>query len=147
MQISAAFLCDFAEVREGLLMALGGGISRLWRPTFPTSIGATLAMLVEVPPSDLDVGHEIHVAIQGPDAPVGEVKVQFKTGAGQHLKPGESVVAPITIDLRPVSLPSPGSYSINVSVDGEYVRSVAFVAQPPSTHPTPGAPPPAPPVE
>ena len=135
MEISAAFLCDFAEVREGLLMALGGGITRLWRPTYPTSIDATLALLVEVPPSELDVRHQIDVAIQGPDAPVGEAKVEFQTGAGQQLEAGESVVAPIAIDLRPVQLPAPGSYSINVSVDGKFIRAVSFVAQPPGVQP------------
>ena len=136
MEISAAFLCDFAEVREGLLMALGGGITRLWRASYPTSIDATLALLVDVPPSELNVQHNINVAIQGPDAPVGEANVQFQAGAGLELEAGEQVVAPIAIDLRPVSLPGPGSYSVNVSVDGEFVRAVAFVAQPPGAQPS-----------
>ena len=133
MDISAAFLCDFAEVREGLLMAVGGGITRLWRDQYPASIGASLAMLVDLSPSDLNVKHDIVAAIQGPDQPVGELRVEFQTGGGQDLQAGESVVAPLAIDLRPVQLPGPGSYSINISIDNEFVRAVSFVAQPPST--------------
>lgn len=135
MDISAAFLCDFAEVREGLLMAVGGGVTRLWRDQYPASIGASLAMLVDLAPSDLNVQHEITAAIQGPDQPVGELKVQFQTGGGPDLQAGESAVAPLAIDLRPVQLPGPGSYSINITIDGVFIRTVGFVAQPPASRP------------
>jgi hypothetical protein len=135
VNISAAFLCDFAEVREGLLMALGGGITRLWRHEYPASLGASRALLFELVPSELNVQHSIAVAIQGPDQPVGEVSVQFQTGGGRDLQAGESVVAPLAIDLRPVQLPGPGSYSINISVDGTFVRAVSFVAQPAGSQP------------
>lgn len=131
MDVSAAFLCDFAEVREGLLMSLGGGITRLWRDQYPASVGASLALLVDLPPSDLNRKHEIIAAIQGPDQPVGELKAEFQTSGGKDLKAGENVVAPLAIDLRPVQLPGPGSYSINISIDGEFIRAVGFVAQPP----------------
>lgn len=136
MDVSAAFLCDFAEVREGLLMALGGGITRLWRDHYPASVGASLALLVDLPPSDLNVKHEITATIQGSDQPVGELKLEFQTGGGQDLMAGENVVAPLAIDLRPVQLPSPGSYSINISIDEEFIRAVGFVVSHPRPRPT-----------
>ena len=135
MDVSAAFLCDFAEVREGLLMALGGGTTRLWRQEYPASVGASLAMLLDLHQSDLGAPHEIVVAIQGPDEPVGEVKGEFRIGGSPDLQPGEAVVAPLAIDLRPVQLPGPGSYSINITVDGEFVRAIGFVAQPAGAQP------------
>jgi hypothetical protein len=136
VDISAAFLCDFAEVREGLLMAVGGGVTRLWRDQYPASIGASLALLIDLPASDLDVKHEITAAIQGPDQPVGELKVEFQTGGGPDLQAGESAVAPLAIDLRPVQFPGPGSYSINITIDGAFVRAVGFVAQHPAARST-----------
>lgn len=136
MEISAAFLCDFAEVREGLLMALGGGTTRLWRPEYPTSVGASLALLIDLPQSDLGVPHDIAVAIQGPDQPVGEVTGKLQVSGSADLKAGENVVAPLAIDLRPVQLPAEGSYSINISIDGEFMRAVSFVAQLPGAQPS-----------
>ena len=135
MEISAAFLCDFAEVREGLLMALGGGTTRLWRTGYPASMGSSLALLIDLLQSDLDTPHEISVAIQGPDQPVGEVKGTFQIGGSPDLRAGENVVAPLALDLRPVQLPGEGSYSINFSIDGTFMRSVGFVAQPPGRQP------------
>ena len=135
MDVSAAFLCDFAEVREGLLFALGGGTTRLWRQEYPASVGASLALLLDLHHAELDMSHEIAVAIQGPDEPVGEVRGELRIGGSPDLQPGEQVVAPLAIDLRPVQLPGPGSYSINVSVDGEFVRAIGFVAQPPGARP------------
>ena len=135
MEISAAFLCDFAEVREGLLMALGGGTTRLWRAEYPASMGSSLALLIDLLQSDLDAPHEITVAIQGPDQPVGEVKGTFRIGGSPDLRAGENVVAPLAIDLRPVQLPAEGSYSINISIDGRFMQSVGFVAQPPGRQP------------
>lgn len=117
-------------------MALGGGTTRLWRPTYPTSVGASLALLIDLPQPDLGVPHNIAVAIQGPDEPVGEVTGRLQVSGTADLKAGESVVTPVAIDLRPVQLPSEGSYSINISIDGEFMRTVGFVAQPPGAQPT-----------
>lgn len=51
MQLASAILCDFAQVREGLLFVSGGGITRIWRETFPAAAGVSLALVFEAHPT------------------------------------------------------------------------------------------------
>ena len=136
MKVSAAFLCDWAESREGLLMAVAGGITRLWRQQYPSSVGSTLAILVTIPQSELEIPHDIAVGLMGPDAPIGEIQGGFQIGRAPDLEVGEEVVAPVTFDLRPFNLPGPGSYTLHVSIDGELKQSVSFIAKPAGAGPT-----------
>jgi len=39
MKLEAALLCDFAEVREGLLFVVAGGITRVARASLPDRLG------------------------------------------------------------------------------------------------------------
>jgi hypothetical protein len=48
MRIIAGVLCDYAEVREGLLTIVSAGITRLWRAELPAPMGVFLALQVEV---------------------------------------------------------------------------------------------------
>lgn len=129
MDVSAAFLCDFAETREGLLIAVGGGITRVYKERYPAPLGLVLALLVDVAQSELDIPHDLTVAVMGPDSPVGEVRGGFQIGRAPDLEPGELVVAPLTLDLRGIELPHPGSYSLHVTLDGARPRTVSFVSQ------------------
>jgi len=141
VEVTAAFLCDWAEAREGLLMAVAGGITRLWRETYPSSFGTSLAILVAIPQSELEVPHDIDVKLMGPDMQIGEIQGGFQIGRGPDLEVGEMVVAPITLDLRAIQLPAPGSYSLNISIDGEMKQAVSFIAKPPGTRPAGPSPP------
>ena len=49
MKVSVAAICDFAQVREGLLSVISAGINRLWRPQYPAPMGAMLALIVAQP--------------------------------------------------------------------------------------------------
>ena len=60
-------LCDAATVREGLLHILGGGITRLNRPSFPAPLGAALALQISVHPTEASVSHRVEAIIQGED--------------------------------------------------------------------------------
>ena len=44
MKVSVATLCDFAQVREGLLFVSSGNITRVSRPAFPTRVDLFLAL-------------------------------------------------------------------------------------------------------
>lgn len=116
-------------------MSTAGGITRLWRDQYPSPLSAMLALLIEVPQLELEIPHDILVTIAGPDRHVGEAKGGFQIGRAPDLEAGEHVIAPIALDLRPVMLPEHGSYSLNISLDGEFKGSVSFVAKPAGSRP------------
>lgn len=137
MQVAAAFLCDFAEVREGLLFALGGGITRLWRDAFPASMEASLALLLELHQTEGATQHQLQVLVQGEDGQrVGEVKAAFQMGAAE-VDVGENLLLPIALDLRPARLPAPGSYAVEIVMDGTHQRTIQFKALPRPEQPGP----------
>ncbi|HZA27257.1 MAG TPA: hypothetical protein VE915_06370 [Actinomycetota bacterium] len=130
MHVAAAFLCDFAEVRERLLFALGGGITRLWRESFPASMDASLALLLELHQMEQATRHDLQVVVQGEDGQrVGEVKGAFQMGAPE-VEVGENLLVPIALDLRPARLPAPGSYAVEIVIDGTHQRKIQFRAMP-----------------
>jgi hypothetical protein len=130
VHVAAAFLCDFAEVRERLLFAVGGGITRLWRETFPASMEASLALLLELHQMELATRHDLQVVVQGEDGQrVGEVKGAFQMGAPE-VEVGENLLVPIALDLRPAKLPTPGSYAVEIVIDGTHQRTIQFKAMP-----------------
>jgi uncharacterized protein DUF6941 len=137
LQVAAAFLCDFAEVRERLLFALGGGITRLWRDAFPASMEASLALLLELHQTEGATQHQLQVLVQGEDGQrVGEVKAAFQMGTSD-VDVGENLLIPIALDLRPARLPVPGSYTVEIVIDGTHQRTIQFKALPRPEQPGP----------
>ena len=126
MQVAAAILCDHASVREGLLIVVGGGITRLGRNTFPAPLNLGLALLLELHQVELARPHELEVLIQDQDGgEVARIRGGFNVGeADLHL--GESLLVPMAFDLRGVGISGPGPYAVEISVDGTHHRSLAF---------------------
>lgn len=126
MHVAAAVLCDFAEVREGLLMLLGGGITRLWRQELPAPMGVALALVVEIAPTERAVPHEITFAVRDPaSTEVG------KGGAGLQLGPeavfdaDERAVIPLVVPL-PFQIQRYGWHSLHILFDSEEERVIRF---------------------
>lgn len=146
MRVDCALLCDAVTVRDGLLHILGGGITRLHRPSFPTHLGVSLALRVMVHPTESDREHQIETRLLAEDgAELGRVEIGFGITA-QDVRPGEELSAPFAIPLIPVALPSEGSYSFELLIDGVHQASVPFTALLAPTEPEafPGTPVPPP---
>lgn len=130
MQVTAAFLCDAASVREGLLHVLGGGITRLWRQEFPGPLGVSVALLLELHRQELDRPHELNIIVMGEDGQqVAEVKGGFQAPASPNLEVHERQLIPMTLDLRAAEVPAAGAYTVDISIDGEHRRSLRFSAR------------------
>ena len=52
-RLTTLLLCDFAQVREGLLFVSSGGISRVVQGTYPANPRLHLAMVVHLPVDSL----------------------------------------------------------------------------------------------
>jgi hypothetical protein len=63
MKVPVAVLCDAVSVRDGLLHILGGGITKVGRPSVPTPFGVQLALMLAFRHDDLGP-HIITVTIK-----------------------------------------------------------------------------------
>lgn len=124
MEVTTALLCDFAQVREGMLFISSGCVSRLWRPEVPAAMGVCLALVIEIDQIESERPHELHVYVTGED---GQRQATIDGGfqvdpAG--LDPGENVLVPVTLDLRPLELPRAGPYDVRIYLDGQHRRTL-----------------------
>ena len=136
MKLVLAALCDFAQVRDGLLSVISAGLTRLWRPQFPAPIGAMLALIIEVAPGEATVPREIRLRVENADGGrLAESSAAFQLGAPPaQIDSGELMVVPFAVDFREVQLPAAGRYQIVVDLmtEGLEPTVLAFRADFPS---------------
>lgn len=133
MKLSYAFLADYASVENGKVYVVGGGITILWRAEFPAAIGATIVMSFAY--NAVEAGENRPIKIQINDADGNEIAPPLE---GSILLPPRAEGVPTSVPLEaayaigmapniPV-IPEPGNYAIELSADGNHVRSLPFAA-------------------
>jgi len=120
-----AFLCDAATVREGLLHILGGGITRLGRAGFPAQFGCDLAVMVQLHPIEAQDEQRLRtVVVDGDGNELGRLEGSFRASPSPTLEPGELVSVPFVVGLSGLQIPGPGTYSVELLLNGSHVRSL-----------------------
>jgi hypothetical protein len=128
------FLCDAATVREGLLHILGAGITRINRPVYPAPLGAAVAMMLLLDHTESDRDHTLDVRIHGSEgAEVAKVEGGFRGDRAPDVESDEAIAVPVVLGLHGIELPAPGSYRIEIAVDGQRMSTLTFVAVPVET--------------
>ena len=139
MQFKVAVICDFAQVREGLLSTISAGINRAWRETFPAPMDVMVALLVEMTYVEAKMPHEIRIRVEDDDGRnrLIEFVGAFQTEPSPLMDPGESLLMPLIFDFRSIELPTPGRYQIVVDpvTDDTDPTVLAFRADVPPTNP------------
>ncbi len=132
-ELKSLILCDFAQVREGLLFVQSGGLTRLVAPSFPAKFACHVATLVWLPPDEAGSAHEIVMKVKsaGTATLTATVKVALhETAPPAGLQPGEGRLVPIVVPLAAVTFPAPGEYDLQVEVDDQFAGDISFhVAQ------------------
>jgi hypothetical protein len=127
-RLTTLLLCDFAQVREGLLFVSSGGISRVVQSTYPANPRLHLAMVVHLPADSLGESHQVHVRLKYPDTAEvianAEVAIQINAVSGAY--PGEGINVPQVIDLAPIQFTRPGQVDVQVSIDDEPGGDLSF---------------------
>jgi hypothetical protein len=146
MEITTALVCNWAEVREGILFVSGGGITRAWKPQFPAPLGACVAVVLEGTQGEIiGVPHEVEIEICNADgAQLGLVKAGIQAAGSNDLEPGEMMQVPLAFNISMVPLPGPGAYDIKVRLDrgaiaGQPERSLSVRAREVPPQPAPEA--------
>jgi hypothetical protein len=130
MRIDCALLCDAATVREGLLHILGGGVTRAGRTEYPAPLNLTLALRILVHPTETGSPHQLEVRLQSADGEVvTALGAEFGVDDTTALAPGEHASLPLPLALpEAVQLPTPGTYSFEILIDGIHQAAVPFIA-------------------
>jgi hypothetical protein len=131
VELQVATLCDFAEVREGLLFVSSGGVARIYCPQLPQPLGVFLALVLEVGPDEIQNVHEIRVTVtkDGGGTQLGQLVVGFQLVPPPHLHPGEAMVVSQAFGLSPIGIDSLGQHDVRVTVDGATPRILSFYAE------------------
>lgn len=113
-------LCDFAQVREGLLTVVSGGVTRVGLSKFPSPTPLYLAIMLYLPPDAVDSPHSVRVLMKYPDTAekFAEANVNVSPHPSDEQR-AEGISFPVPLDLRGITLPRPGMIDIQVEVDGE----------------------------
>ena len=132
--IRSTLLCDFAQVREGLLFVMSGGITRLAVPGPDAPVQCYLGGQLEVPADEQGLTHSIDMKVTAVGSAVDVWRATMTITTPQssdQLFPGESTLVPFAVLLGPFLTPQPGPHDLKVSVDGsETALSTFYVLHP-----------------
>lgn len=124
MAITTAMLCDFAQVREGLLFVSSGGVTRCYRDELPAPMGVYLAVVLELDRIEAEQGHVVRVVVVDEDGgEIAEISGEIQLGTPE-LFVNENVNLPIAFDLRNVPVERYGAIEARLYVDGELRRTL-----------------------
>jgi hypothetical protein len=133
VKLSYAFLADYAQVDSGKVHVIGGGVGVLWRQGFPAPMAVSVVFAVAY--NNVEAGTQRTFQLQLNDADGKEVAPPFE--ASFELPPrAEGVPSYVPLEAAfavampgnvPI-LPEPGAYVIELLLDGNHVRSLAFAA-------------------
>jgi len=128
-RLDALILCDFAQVREGLLFVQSGGLTRLMTRKLPATFNCHVAMLVAVSPDVALDEHNVVMRIKhAPSATaLATVKVDLHPPASTGgLMPGESRIVPVVVPLSTITFRSEGVHDLQVSIDDHLASDLSF---------------------
>ena len=127
IDLTTLSLCDYANVREGLLNVTSGGITRIAvHHGFPAEIEAHLAMSVYVHPHRVGEAHNGRVVLRYPDTAEDIARIDFEFNVDAERNPGEGLNLPFALPLRGVNFPHAGQVDISVSMDGAPAGLLTF---------------------
>lgn len=127
LDLTTVSLCDYANVREGLLNIVSGGITRVAvHSEFPAHIEAHLAMSVYVHPHRVGQAHNGRVILRYPDTAEEVARVDFEFNVDAERQPGEGLNIPFALPLRTVEFPHDGQVDVSVSLDGSPAGMLTF---------------------
>jgi hypothetical protein len=126
--ISSAILCDFAQVRNGLLFVCSGALTRLFVPELPQRLPVMLAIVVELPYQEVELVHELMIAVKEVDTAeqLSRMTAGFQTGA-TRIEPGESLYLPLAAAFAGDTIvKSYGAHDVQIAVDGGATSQLTF---------------------
>lgn len=131
MRLSAAFLAEEVTVRQGVYLDIKGGlINRLQADGYPANLEVPLVIVLEQVPGEDQIEGSLEVEVldtQGVvQGPIYHASVAVAERDG-HIPIGLLAYGPTALPLN-LQLPEPGTYNVQIRLDGEVVGRVPFHA-------------------
>lgn len=125
--LTTLLLCDYANIREGMLNIISGGITRIsTRTPFPAPIDAHLAMSVYVHPYRVTDTHHGRVVLRYPDTLDELARIEFQFQGDAELEAGEGLNFHFALPLQGVAAERPGQIDISVSLNDAPAGMISF---------------------
>lgn len=129
VRLDALILCDFAQIRDGLLFVQSGGVTRLVSSKLPAAFGCHVAAMVYMPPNEAIDAHHMVMKIKSADTAtlVATINVELhEINRPDGLVLGEGRQVPVAVPLRKVVFPAAGRYDLQVDIDEHMAGDLAF---------------------
>ena len=127
LDLTTLTLCDFANVREGMLNIVSGGVTRIATHSgFPTEVESFIAMSVYVQPHRVGEAHNGRVIIRYPDTAEEIARIDFEFNVDAERNPGEGLFFPFALPMRGIGFPHVGQLDISVSLNDQPAGLVSF---------------------
>jgi hypothetical protein len=130
VRLDWAILANAAETSSnGLVNMLGAGWDDGIRPAFPAPFAGALALRLLFHPRELELSHRLTVGVVGVDGQqIVEIThtLDLRAAAQQVRAPRltDEVPISIAINLATLAIPSPGSYAVEIFLDGAHLRTI-----------------------
>lgn len=128
-RLDALILCDFAQIRDGLLFVQSGGLTRLVANSLPAAFGCHVAAMVHMPPHEAVEAHHMVMKVKSADTATLVATIQValhEVPRPAGLLPGEGRQVPVVVPLHKVIFPQAGRYDLQVDIDDEIAADLTF---------------------
>ena len=127
IDLTTLLLCDYANIREGMINIVSGGITRIGSSTgFPTAIDAHLAMSVYVHPDKVASTHTGRVVLRYPDTVEEIARIEFQFHGDAELHPGEGLNFHFALPLNGIAAPHAGQIDVSVTINDSPIGLLSF---------------------
>jgi hypothetical protein len=140
VKLAFALLADYAQVDNGKVHIIGGGVSILWRHDYPAGVGVTVVAGFDYNNVEAGSSRPLRLQINDADgnalAPPLEAEFNLPPRA-QHAPTSVPLQASFAVAIAPnvPLIPAPGNYVIELMMDGNHVASLPFAAAEPPGQP------------
>ncbi|HDS73989.1 MAG TPA: hypothetical protein ENN56_00460 [Firmicutes bacterium] len=125
MDLEFAFLCDYADLGNNKLHAMGIGIDTLYLESVP-SLHPGFVAVVSIRFQRTEIGEKpSNLVIMGPDGEIvakADGTLSVKSGHG----PGNTSIHRLIVALRPIPIQRFGPYSVRCVVNGQEIANIPF---------------------
>jgi hypothetical protein len=132
VEIDFAFLANYAEATpNGLVTAVGAGWDNAWRTSYPTAFSGYLVARLTLTRQEMSHAHNVELDIVDADGRATVPRISMPIDPPPA--PGARLNMNLLFDLRGVVVPGPGSYNLELGVDGRSLKSFAVTFNPEGT--------------
>ena len=141
MDVEYAFLADAAQVVEGKLYVLGGGVSQIWAHSFPAMHPMmSLVIKLALHPMECDHQHKLDIELWDPDGQrLAQLNGEFSVSREQA-NLSKPIFAQLVLNIGNQQFPQPGDYAFHIAANGHHLKTLPIcVERPkPQSSPEPG---------